>query len=70
MNSKEMRKVIWSFKDWELRAILDIVEEDDKKAKMIRRELALRKKERKNGKYEDRTVNPKTPLRERLEDGK
>lgn len=67
MNAKEMRKIIWTFKDWELRNILDLVEEDSTKAKMIRQELALRKKERKKGKYDDKTLNPQVPLRKRLE---
>jgi hypothetical protein len=69
MNIKILGKTIHTFTDWELKEIMTIIgKEEVTKRRIIERELSERKRARRQGKYVDRTLNPKVPLKKRLED--
>jgi hypothetical protein len=69
MITKVVKATVHTFTDWELREMLSIIGKDEiTKRRVIEREIAERKRLRRQGKYVDRTLNPKVPIKKRLED--
>lgn len=68
MITKVMKATVHTFTDWEIREMLSIIGPDEiTKRRLLERELSERKRERRQGKWEDRTLNPKVPIKKRLE---
>lgn len=68
MNIKELRKTVRTYHDHELKTMAMIAKWTEAKTKesIIRNELARREEARKQGTYEDETLEPNVPIRERL----
>ncbi len=73
MNVTTLAKTMHTFKDWELRELMKLLEPDAKanggpsksKFMLCKNELNRRAKAKKQGKYVDQTLNPKVPIHKR-----